>query len=160
MATVEDMQQLLQLEEQEQRTSAETSRAFESDSFKFSELVLKDDMTKIPEHLQKGFWVFLDKELSLTNLKEEDIGRILFGFDLVKLDLMMSKPDYKLNFNDMADFDAMRLKALIKAKRSTGDMMRERAMFMQQIKQLLTNEQQQVKGGWLSKLGSAFGGKK
>ena len=159
MATVESMQQLLQLEEQEQRNAVDTSRAFESDSFKFSELVLKDDMSQIPEHLHKAFWVFLDKELSLTNLKDEDIGRILFGFDLVKLDQMMSKPDYKLNFEDMADFDAMRLKALIKAKRSTGDMMRERAMFMQQIKQLLTNEQQQVKGGWLSKLGSAFGGK-
>lgn len=144
----------------QQGTPKDYSNQFESESFKFSELLLKDDMDKIPEELRKPFWVFFDKELALSNLSEADVTKITFLLGLVKLDIMMAKPDYDLQFEDMANLDAMTIKAVIKAKRSTGGIERERALFVQQVKQFLTNEGNQVKGGFLSKVGSMFGGRK
>jgi hypothetical protein len=157
MSEAQEIQAIL---EQQQISQSGYKNSFESESFKFSELLLKDDMDKIPDELQKPFWVFFDKELSLSNLGEQDVQKIIFLLGLVKLDIMMSKPDYDLRFEDMANLDAMTIKAVIKAKRSTGGIERERALFVQQVKQFLTNEGSQVKGGFLSKIGSMFGGRK
>ena len=83
-------------------------------------------------------------------------------FDIAKINYMMGRPEQDLTFDEIRNIDMLKMKILLKLKRSSGGMLRERALFAQQhqIRQFITNEPEQAKGGLLSGLGKMFGGKK
>jgi hypothetical protein len=160
MASLEELQQLEQfVDPRSVQSENERIEMLSSEQFKFSQLLLKDEMVNVKPDISKKWWVFFDKEMSLTGLTIEDRQWIMSNWDIIKIDNLMAKPDFDLRFEDQNDFANMRVKAFIKISRSIGAD-RERVLLTTQIKQLMTNENEQIQGGFLSKLGSLFGGKK
>lgn len=158
MASLEEMEQIHQYQ-QPQQNQEDLQRLLESEQFKFSQMLLEDNLKDVPEGIPKKFWSFFDKEMAITNLTPEDVRWLMFQFDIAKLDQNMSRPDFELSFDDMRDQTNLKVKSFIKMKRSTSPM-RERELLATQIKQFISNENEGVSGGFLSKLGGVFGGKK
>lgn len=141
-----------------------TDDGFESESYRFAKIILKDDdiLNNIPLNMPEIFWICFDKELALSNFQPEDVRWFLQQFEMAKIDYMMSRPEEDLTFDEIRQFEMMRMKIIAKLKRSEGGMLRERALFAQQhqIRQFMTNEISQPSGGILSKIGGFLGGGK
>ncbi len=159
MTNLEELQELQSMEEKKDRRLLES---FEAEAFKFGKLMIEDNPDNYPEKLRENFWMVFDKELALTNLEKEDITKLMFMFDIAKLDFKMSKAPFELSFEELKNLDMLEMKMFAKIKRSTGGMQRERGLFAQQhqIRQFITNEHEQPKGGFLSKIGSVFSGRR
>ena len=126
------------------------------------EFLLEDDPKKIsvPEEFRKRFWIVFDKELALSNFDKDDVKRLMFSLDIIKLDVLIGTPDFEVSFEDMMQFDEIEMKAFVKIMRSTGGVNRERSLLTTQIKQFLTRSMDQPKGGFLSKFGAMLPGRK
>ena len=147
--------QLLEQMHKEDAQREDLSKVMETEQFKFSQILLENDLKHVPKNIPKSFWAFFDKELSLTNFTPEDIRSNMFMFDIAKLDLMMSQTDFDMKFEDQIDFTNLKVKAFAKMKRSFGSD-RERVMLASQIRQVISTEKGGVSGGFLSKM---FGGR-
>lgn len=155
MASLQEMEHLQQI--QQPQTRDDMDRLMDSEQFKFSQFLIADDLKSVPEQLPKQLWSFFDKEMAITNLTPDDVRWLGLQFDIAKLDLNMSKPDFEMTFDDMRDQTNMKVKSFIKMKRSTSPQ-RERELLATQIRQFITSEDQGVSGGWLSKVGGMFKG--
>ncbi len=158
--TVDDekIQQILELQEldnAEKNALKPELDIFENETAKFNKFLIENDPTILPKSIKENLWVFTDKELAISNLDKDDIKRGLLWFDIAKIDWMMSQPDYKLDFNTIANIDQARFRALVRMKRSFGGMERERALIATQIKEIRTPEKKS--GSFLSRI---FGGVK
>ena len=132
---------------------------FEEEAAKFNKFIIENDDSILPPLMKEKFWVFSDREVALSNLDKEDIRRLMLYFDIAKINLMMSKPEFKLDFKTIADIDEMKAKFLIKAKRSFGPD-RERVQLTTQVREIRMPLSQQSRGGLVGGLGRWFGGRK
>ena len=137
------------------------SQEFDNEAYKFAKLLITDDRLADDEELMKKFWIVFDKDVSLSNLTEEDVKSLLLWFDILKIDYLMSKYEDEIDFRKIRNIDALRAKLLVKAKRSTGGLTRDRALFAQQhqIKELVVGSKEAPKGGILGRIASLFGGR-
>lgn len=159
MASLQEMEQMAMMQ-QPVRSPEDMQHLLDSEFYKFSQMLLTDDMKNVPEDLREKFWVFFDKELSLTNLTPDAVKWIMFQFDIAKLDSMIAKPDFELKFEDSGDATNMKVKAFAKIMRSTSPK-RERELLATQIRQsIISDESSGVSGGFLSKVGGVFKGRK
>jgi len=161
LLTLEDLERL---DKQIASQEAEQRATFESETNRFSEFLLEDNLRNIPKTFMgnndnaflQDFWIAFDKEMALTNLEPNDVRYIMDHFEIARLNALMRHPDYKLDFNDVSQLNLAKMKIFIKAKRSTGGINRERALIASQIRQFLTNEQETPKGGIFGRIGAIF----
>jgi hypothetical protein len=154
----EKMQEILELQELGKKESEALHPEpdyFDQEMMRFHKFLIENDETLMPPEIKDKMWVFMDRELAVSNLDKDDIKRGLIWFDIAKIDWMMSQPDYKLSFETMRNLDQMRFRALVRMKRSFGGMERERALIATQIKEIRTPERKG--GGFWSRM---FGGVK
>lgn len=157
----EDIDKLNELEEREQEMQQSGQGQFESENFKFGELLIKDDMTNWTKGVAEKFPIIFDKEMALSNLTEKDIKWFMIQLDIAKIDYMMSRPEMDLDYAEVQNFDMLKMKARAKLMRSTGGMMRERGLFAQQhqIRQFITDNQgNKASGGIIGFMQRAMGG--
>lgn len=128
---------------------------FEGESARFNKFIIENDRTLLPPDIENNFWAFMDKEMALSNLDNKDIKRGLLWFDIAKINFMMNKPDYKLDFDTVRRIDQARFKAFVKMKRSFGGSDRERAQLTTQIRELRIPEAHRNQGNFISRW---FGG--
>lgn len=112
---------------------------FDGEMFKFNRFIIENDKETLPVDFAKNFWAFMDKEMTLSNLDNEDIKKGLLWYDIDKIDFMMGIPDYKFTFEMSQNIDQGRFKALVKMKRSFGPD-RERVMLATSIKDIRTTD--------------------
>lgn len=151
--------ELKQLEKESDNFSEEQVKNFETESYRFIKFLLENEKN-MPENLVALFWPFFDKEMALSNFSDRDVALLMDDLRISILNLKMSIPDFKKTYNDIIHLDNLKPKFFAKIKRSTGGMNRERALEATQIRQFLTNETEQVRGGILSRLAGIFGGRK
>lgn len=149
--------ELSQMEKTGQQLAQDTG--FETESYRFIKYLLEHDKN-LPAGVMEKFWPFFSKQMTLSNFNDKDVMTLLDDLKIAILDFKMSIPDFKKTYDDIMILDGLRPTVLAIVKRSTGGMMRERALEATQIKQFLTNEQERTSGGIMAKLGSIFGGRK
>lgn len=130
---------------------------FEGEQWKFSQRLLDNDEIT-PKFIIENFPAFMDREMALTNMDKDVVKRIMLYYDIAKIDYMMSKPDFKHNFEELRMIDQARVKTLCKALRSTGGPDRERALITTQIRELRIPNQARQSGGFLGGITRFFGG--
>jgi hypothetical protein len=140
----EEIGRTMALEKLGERLPEETNY-FEGEMHKFNKFLIENG--NLPSKVEDNFWAFMDKEMAISNLEKEDIKRGLLWFDIAKIDVMMSQPDYKLDFETIKNIDQARFKSLVRMKRSFGGMERERALLATQIKDIRTSETERAKEG-------------
>lgn len=110
----------------------------------------------IPENIKNLFWAFSDKENVLSNLKEEDIRRIMNDLEICYNFEIMKMPPYKYSFQIEQQFWQFKAKLLLKLKRSQDGF--ERKAQMTQVKELHTDSnQQQNRGGVVGTISRLLG---
>lgn len=160
-----DLEQISQVENAERTQEFNDASGYENEAYKFAKATLEDSrelLNIIPRDLPQQFWAVFDKEFKLTNLNDkDDVRRLMYLFDIAKLDFKMSQNPRNVKFSNLKDWDMLEMKFFASIKRSTGGMLRERGLLatQHQIKQLITNESEQPHGGLLSKIGGAFTGR-
>lgn len=136
-------QQNLVYEKMDESLRPETDY-FEGEQHKFNKFIIENDQI-VPKEVVKMLWPFMDRELSLTNLDKSDIRWVMLMFDIAKIDIMMSKPDYQHSFEELRMIDLAKTKTFLKAMRSVGGQDRERAQLTTQIRELRIPEK--ARGG-------------
>ena len=122
---------------------------------RFAEFLTKEDV--IPEPIRKIFWVSYSKELPLTNIKREDVSKLVNDFDDAVTAYVMSLPSGAYTFQDEFHLSQLRLKFVVKTMRSVEGF--ERRMLATQIKQQIFEELEQPKGGIINRIMRFFGRK-
>lgn len=111
----------------------------------------------IPENLRQLFWAFQSRILSLTNLTDKDVRRIMYDWRDAKMTYMMSIPHYKLTHKDslaISNFESILFATL---KRSTGGTQRERFIIGAQIQQRIGEPEEIPSGGIVRGMKRFFG---
>ena len=111
----------------------------------------------IPEDLKKLYWAFADKENVLSNLKPEDIARIMNNLEISYNFEVMKIPPYRYSFKMEQDFWQFKSKLLLKLKRS--ELGFERRTQATQIKEISTQQSgdSQNRGGFGGFISKMFG---
>jgi hypothetical protein len=125
---------------------------FEGENAKLKKFILENDAI-VPQAEIESFWGFMDKENELTNFDKNDIKIGLLWYDIAKINLMRSMPSYQFTYPLSRMIDQGRWKFLVKAKRSTGDTQRERALLATEFRELRIPEKQKSGGGFLGMFG-------
>ena len=135
-------------------------QAFESESLRFQQGLIKSTDENTPKYMPRNFWAFFDSELPLTNLNPQDVQKLMMVLKVTTLYGKMAIPDYKKSYEDLQFLSQLRVKAFSRMMRSTGGMQRERALQATQIHQVISNEPVQGRSGILQRVAGAFGGRK
>lgn len=140
------------LESEEREKKEKLAEEFEQEAFRFSQLLLEDG--NIPEDINKNFWGFITKHLILSKVLPGDERSVMNQFEINYNFELMSKPDYKHNFNKELEY--IKTKALLKAflMRARGGF--ERISQTTQIRQILYGEAEESSGGVLKRIGGGF----
>ena len=118
---------------------------FGREDFKLVSYLLENP--DIPDNLKKLFWAFSSRVLSLTNLNDKDIRRIMHDWRDAKITYLISRPHYKFTYDEslaMSNFESVLFATL---KRSTGGTQRERFIIGAQIQQRIGEPEEIPSGG-------------
>lgn len=126
-------------------------------NFRLIQFLVEDK--SIPKHIRKDlFWAFSDKEMSLSNLTEKDIERVLTGMNVAYNYYLMSKPDYEHTWKDDIDFRQLRMKVFVKLKRSQDGFERKLDATQIRVSQIEEGQIKSTGGGIGGRLGKFFRG--
>ena len=120
---------------------------FGREDFKLISYILENP--DIPVNLKDLFWAFSSRILSLTNLDDNDVKRMMYDWKDAKLTYLMSRPHYKFTYGEaltISNFESMLFATL---KRSTGGTQRERFIIGAQIQQRIGEPEDVPSGGIL-----------
>lgn len=128
---------------------------FSLEGYRFSREILDDD--SIPDSVKKALWAFGDKEMTLSNLSEGDIKKLLMKYDDAVTAYLMSMTDYDYSFDLEKDLTQLRPKVELKLRRSKSGF--EREMLATEISRI-KEEPIRKEGGILRRLGGFLGMKR
>ena len=131
--------------------------AYPNESFRrFAEFLVKEDV--IPERMGSTFWATKSKDVSLSNLSDKDVERLINDFDDMVDAYLISLPSGAFTFHDDFALSQLRIKWILRLKRSKEGF--ERKMLATQIKQQVFEETEQPKGGLISGIKNFFLGRR
>jgi len=120
-----------------------------------AEFLLSDD--SVPQDFKEQFSVFFDKENALTNINSKDqLDKLLLEFDDQALKYKLFHAHYENTPKLQYAISQMRFKLQLKLLRSTGGIMRERALIQTAITRDERPSQQVVSGGIMNKVTGWF----
>jgi hypothetical protein len=111
-----------------------TGSAIDPGFVEFAELMVKDET--IPLDIKDMFWGFLNKEAVLSRSDQKDRRRSENRYAILRNFYLMSKPQYKVDINEIIDMQNAQHRNTTKSNRSFGGF--ERQALTTQIKELRT----------------------
>jgi len=153
-------EELMDIPRDQQRSMGDRGYDFDDNIIRKPEVdlikFLMDNKT-VPKSVRDHFWAFCSNTMALTNLDEKQLKILMYDFRNVKLDFMMSRPHYKLSFNEVKALS--NLEALVRAHllRSTGGVQRERFIIGAQIQQRIGGGEEEQRGGVTGGIRKIFG---
>ena len=114
----------------------------------------------VPEEIQKKYWWIFNKDNVLTFLDEDRKKSKMLNFDIIKIDILNSKPYYEYDFEFEKDWDVLRNSFETKLDRALGfkgqNVKNERIVLQSQfseMRQITENGgQSQMKEGFFKRL--------
>jgi len=122
---------------------------YDSEMYKYFQNLVKTE--GIPAKIKQRFWAFSDKEAVLTNMRVDEIRRVLMDFDINYLMYLMSRDESDFNFEEMLEIEQGKSHLNIRLHRSKDGF--ERRMESTQIREMTVSRQ----GGKEGVLSSFFG---
>jgi hypothetical protein len=85
---------------------------------------------KLPKKLEQYFGIFFNREIGLTNIEtNNELRNLMLHFRICKRNFFIGTPRFNITYDDINYIDQLEARVRIKALKSMGGKMRDRALF-------------------------------